>query len=365
MTIFQSIYEFLSGLFGPGMVSMMVTTLVYAAIPLIFIIIYGLIAILGEMKISAWVQDRLGPMRTGPKGMLQPIADILKLLQKEDTTPRAADKPLYWLAPWLIFVGSYATFAALPFSAAYIGARLNVGIFFILSMGAITVVSILLAGWGSDNKYSLISAMRSVAQIISYEIPVALAVLTVVIVSGSMDLQTIAKLQAGGIQNWFLLGGPKYIPGFGGHLNFVLIPVMLIAFGIYFVGSLAETNRVPFDVPEAESELVAGYHTEYSGMKFALFFLAEYASMFVVGSVAAVLFLGGWQSPFGLSLNGPGMEFVWFILKGLLFVFLQIWIRWTLPRMRVDQVMHVCWKVLIPFGLAAVTLASVFAIVLE
>ena len=365
MTIFSAIYEFFSSLIGPGMASNIVTTLVYAAIPIVFIIVYGLVAILGEMKISAWVQDRLGPMRTGPKGMLQPIADILKLLQKEDTTPRSADKPLYWLAPWMIFIGSYATFAALPFSAVYIGARLNVGIFYILSMGAITVVAILLAGWGSDNKYSLIGAMRSVAQIISYEIPVALAVLTVVIVAGSMDLQTITHLQSGGIQNWFLFGGPKNVAGFGGMTNLALIPVMLVAFGIYFIGSLAETNRVPFDVPEAESELVAGYHTEYSGMKFALFFLAEYGSMFVVGSVASVLFLGGWQSPLGNSLNGVGMEFVWFILKGLSFVFLQIWIRWTLPRLRVDQVMRICWKVLIPFGLAAVTLASVLAVALE
>src|SRR5665213_835567 len=365
MTIFQPIYEFLVGLLGPGMISLIVTTLVYAAIPLVFILAYGLIAILGEMKISAWVQDRLGPMRTGPKGMLQPVADILKLLQKEDTTPQSADKPLYWLAPWVVFIGSYAAFAALPFSAVYIGARLNTGVFYILSMSALAVVSILLAGWGSDNKYSMIGAMRSVAQIISYEIPVALAVITVVVVAGSMDLQTITNLQAGGIQNWFLFGGPKHLPGFGGELNLVLIPVMLVAFGIYFIGSLAETNRVPFDVPEAESELVAGYHTEYSGMKFALFFLAEYASMFAVGSVASVLFLGGWQSPFGNSLNGPAMGLLWFILKGLSFVFVQIWIRWTLPRLRVDQVMRVCWKVLIPFGLAAVAGASVIAVALE
>ncbi len=365
MTLFQLIYEFLSGPIGPGTLSTVLTTLAYAAIPLVFILAYGLVAILGEMKISAWVQDRLGPMRTGPKGMLQPLADILKLLQKEDTTPSAADKPLYALAPFVVFIGSYAVFAALPFSAIYVGARLNTGIFYVLSMGSLTVVSILLAGWGSNNKYSMIGAMRSVAQIISYEIPVALAVLTVVVIAGSMDLQTITNLQAGGIQNWFLFGGPKHIPGFGGEMNYVLIPVMLIAFGTYFIGSLAETNRVPFDAPEAESELVAGYHTEYSGMKFALFFLAEYASMFAVGAVASVMFLGGWQSPFGDFLNGPGMGFGWFILKGLSFVFVQIWIRWTLPRLRVDQVMRVCWKVLIPFGLTAVATASVLAVALK
>jgi NADH-quinone oxidoreductase subunit H len=361
--MFQSIYQYLASLLGPGTPSFIVTMVVYCALPLVFILIYALIAILGEMKISAWVQDRLGPMRTGPKGMLQPIADIMKLLQKEDTTPRSADKVLYFLAPWIVFIGSYAVFAVLPFTAVYIGARINTGVFYVLSIGSLVVVAILMAGWGSDNKYSMIGAMRSVAQIISYEIPVALAVLTVVVVAGSMDLQTITNLQAGGIQNWFLFGGPKHLAGFGGTMNYVLAPVMLIAFAIYFIGSLAETNRVPFDVPEAESELVAGYHTEYSGMKFSLFFLAEYASMFAVGTVAATLFLGGWQSPFGDT--SPIMGFAWFILKGLSFVFVQIWIRWTLPRMRVDQVMHVCWKVLIPFGLAAVAIASTLSVALS
>ena len=361
--MFQTVYQYLASLIGSGTPSFVVTMVVYCALPLVFILVYALIAILGEMKISAWVQDRLGPMRTGPKGMLQPIADIMKLLQKEDTTPRSADKVLYFLAPWIVFIGSYAVFAALPFTAVYIGARINTGVFYILSIGSLVVVAILMAGWGSDNKYSMIGAMRSVAQIISYEIPVALAVLTVVVVAGSIDLQTITNLQAGGIQNWFLFGGPKHLAGFGGTMNYVLVPVMLIAFAIYFIGSLAETNRVPFDVPEAESELVAGYHTEYSGMKFAIFFLAEYASMFAVGAIAATLFLGGWQSPFGDT--SPAMGLVWFILKGFSFVFVQIWIRWTLPRMRVDQVMHVCWKVLIPFGLAAVAISSTISVALS
>jgi NADH-quinone oxidoreductase subunit H len=316
--MFDFFYEYVASLIGASTLAIIMTTLVYAALPLVFILVYGLIAILGEMKISAWVQDRLGPMRTGPKGMLQPIADIMKLLQKEDTTPCSADKVLYFLAPWIVFIGSYAVFAALPFTAVYIGARVNTGVFYVLSIGSLVVVAILMAGWGSNNKYSMIGAMRSVAQIISYEIPVALAVLTVVVVAGSMDLQTITNLQSGGIQNWFLFGGPKHLAGFGGTMNYVLAPVMLIAFAIYFIGSLAETNRVPFDVPEAESELVAGYHTEYSGMKFALFFLAEYSSMFAVGSIAATLFLGGWQSPFGDT--SPIMGLVCFILKGISFV---------------------------------------------
>ena len=356
--IFFTLYEWFGRLIGVGWGSMIAATLLYSLIPLVFLLIYALLAILGEMKISAWLQDRVGPMRTGPKGMLQPVADILKLLQKESTEPGTADNKLFVLAPYMSFIAAYAAFAAIPFSAAYIGARLNTGVFYIVGISSFVVVAILMAGWGSHSKYSMIGAMRSVSQIISYEIPAVLAILTVVVVAGSMDMQTITQLQAGGIQNWFLFGGPKTIIGFGGSQNLILIPGMIIAFLVYFIASLAETNRVPFDVPEAESELVGGYHTEYSGMKFALFFLAEYANMFAVGAVASVLFLGGWQSPFGYALGGPAMGFVWFVLKGLLFVFAQIWIRWTLPRLRVDQVMYVCWKVLIPFGLAAITITS-------
>jgi NADH-quinone oxidoreductase subunit H len=351
--MFDSIQSFFRNIFGNVAGADIAAIAVYSAIPLLFILVYGLIAILGEMKISAWIQDRLGPMRTGPMGLFQPFADILKLLQKEDTTPLVADKKLYNAAPFMMFAGSYAAFAALPFSAAYIGARINTGIFFILSISSLVAVGIMMAGWGSNSKYSLMGAMRSVAQLISYEIPAGIAILTVVMAASSMDLQTITHLQAGGIQNWFIFGGPKNLAGYGGYANLWLMPFLIVSFLIYLVASLAETNRVPFDIPEAESELVAGFHTEYSGMKFALFFLAEYANMFAVAAIASVLFLGGWQSPFGEFLGGPVLGFLWFVLKGLFFVFLQICIRWTLPRLRVDQLMHVCWKVLIPFSIAA------------
>jgi NADH-quinone oxidoreductase subunit H len=356
--MFQDLNDLLISLLGKGDLADILAVVVYAAIPLVVILVYALVAILGEMKISAWLQDRLGPMRTGPWGILQPIADMLKLLQKEDTTPKLADKKLYNAAPFIVFIGSYLAFAALPFASIYAGARINAGIFYIVAVSGIVVVGILMAGWGSNNKYSLLGSMRSVAQIISYEIPAGLAILSVVMIAGTMDMQTITKLQQGGIQNWFIFGGPKSLIGFGGNYAWLLTPLMLVSFLSYVVASLAETNRVPFDIPEAESELVAGYHTEYSAMKFALFFLAEYANMFAVSAIASVLFLGGWNSPIPGFLDAPWMGFIWFIGKAFTFVMIQIWIRWTLPRLRVDQLMYICWKVMIPFGMATVLLVG-------
>lgn len=310
------------------------------AVPLVWIVPYALIVIYLERKVAAHMQDRLGPMRTGGwHGWAQTIADMIKLLQKEDIVPAAADKKLHKLAPFIIFIGSYATFAAIPFSSAYIGSNINIGILYIVAISSLAIVGILMAGWASNNKWSLFGAMRATAQIVSYEIPTVLALLAVVVIAGTMSLQEINHMQTGWFWNWFI---------------FQKFPFIFIAFIIYFIASLAETNRTPFDIPEAESELVAGYITEYSGMKFAMFMLAEFVNMFAVSAIAATLFLGGWNSPFGDFMSGPIWGVFWFLSKGMFFVFIQMWLRWTLPRLRVDQLMYVSWKVLTPWAFACI-----------
>jgi len=311
-----------------------------AFVPLLWILPFALFAVWWERKVAAHMQDRLGPMRTGGwHGWAQTIADILKLIQKEDVVPSAADRMLFTLAPFVVFIGAYAAYAALPFSAAYVGAGIHIGLFYIIAVSSLVVIGLLMAGWASNNKWSLFGAMRSAAQVVSYEIPIALSLLTVVMVVGSFDLQEITKAQSGSLLNWFV---------------FQKFPLLFIAAIIYFVASLAEVNRTPFDIPEAESELVAGYHTEYAGMKFALFFLSEYANMFAVSMIAVIIFFGGWNSPFGDFVSGPFWGAFWVISKSLGFIFLQMWLRWTLPRLRVDQLMYVGWKVLIPFSFAII-----------
>lgn len=310
-----------------------------AFVPLAWVVPFALFAVWWERKISAHMQDRLGPMRTGGwHGWAQTIADILKLIQKEDIIPTAADKTLFKLAPFVVFVGSYAAYAAIPFSAAYIGSEINIGLFYVIAISSLVVVGLLMAGWASNNKWSLFGALRSAAQIVSYEIPVALSLLTVVMVTGTFDLQAINRAQTGYFWHWLVFQNP----------------FLFIAAIIYFVASLAEVNRTPFDLPEAESELVGGYHTEYGGMRFALLFLAEYANMFAVSAIASTAFFGGWNSPFGDFLSGPLWGAFWFISKGMVFIFVQMWLRWTLPRLRVDQLMYVGWKVLIPFSFVLV-----------
>ena len=288
---------------------------------LVFVVVNALLLTWAERKVAGHMQRRIGPKEVGPFGLIQPIADAIKLLGKEILTPAKVDKPLYYLAPILIFVPVLVSFIVIPFDASLQVTDINVGILVILAFSSISVLSILMAGWGSENKYSLIGAVRSVAQNIAYEIPLLLALLPVIMLANSLSLKEIVEKQEG---LWFVVIQP-------------------LAFIIYFIASVAETNRTPFDLPEAESELVAGYHTEYSGMRFALFFLAEYTNIFIVSAIAATFFLGGYQGPFL-----PGI--VWFLLKSYFLVFVIMWLRWTYPRVRFDQLLNFAWKGLIPLA---------------
>jgi NADH-quinone oxidoreductase subunit H len=341
-------YQYFYDLTGSGILS----SLIVAVFPLVNVLLVVLIGVYLERKISAHMQDRLGPMRTGWHGTLQLIADFIKLLQKEDIKSKEFDKVLYNIAPVLIFTGSFAAYAAIPFSSKLIGSETEVGIFYIIAISGLVVPAILMAGWSSNNKYSLLGAMRSAAQIVSYEIPTALVILSMVMLSGTMSLDKFSSMQTSSFWNWNIFGGLG-----SGLSQILLIPFMIAGFIIIFLSTLAETNRTPFDIPEAESELVAGYFTEYCGMKYAMFMLSEYANMFAVSAIIVVLFFGGYQSPIGYLGNSLGAQWLipyeqgfWFLAKGWFFIFVQMWLRWTLPRLRVDQLMSLCWKYLIPYA---------------
>ena len=301
------------------------------------IAIFALVAIWVERKVAGHIQDRLGPMETGWHGVLQTLADAIKLLIKEDIIAGGIDRRLFVLAPVIVFMTALAVFVVFPVGENFIVADLNIGILYIVAISTLVVPGIIMAGWSSNNKWSLFGAMRSAAQIVSYEVPVGLAIVCAVMAAGSLSMQTIVESQAGGFWNWLI---------------FSKFPFGFIAFFIYFVASLAEINRTPFDLPEAESEIVAGYMTEYSGMRWSFFFLAEYGNMLAVGAIATTLFLGGWQTPISLLSFIPGP--VWFTAKTMFLVFVHIWLRWTLPRLRVDQLMYVCWKVLTPFAFVSI-----------
>jgi len=331
--------------------------------------INAMVAVYMERKVSAFMQDRLGPMEVGIFGFKggkkfwggigQTIADGIKLLAKEDIIPNDADKLMMVVAPFIIFTGAFLTFIGLPFSEHLVVSNFNIGIFYIIAMSSVGVIGIILAGWSSNNKWSLYGAMRSAAQIISYEIPLSLSLLLVVLVSGSLGIGEIVQWQAD--HRWFIIHSP----------------FTLIAFGIYFISGLAETNRTPFDVPEAESELVAGWMTEYSGFRWGLFFISEYANMLIVAFVASIVFLGGWLSPFQilnlpfidiipiswLLFDGPIWGIFWLFAKAISLIFAMMWFRWTFPRLRVDQLMYLCWKVFIPFALANVILVSIWELI--
>lgn len=326
---------------------------------LAFISVFALVAIWFERKISAHMQDRLGPMETGGwHGWSQTIADMIKLLLKEDIVPDAADRPLFRLAPFVVLAGSVAAFAVLPFGAHLIGSDLNIGIYYVVAVSSLVVIGILLAGWASNNKWALYGAMRSASQMLSYEIPVSLSLLVPILLVNSLGMQDLVGVQAGGFWNWTVFS----------HL-----PFAIVAFVIYFWASLAEVNRTPFDLPEGESEIVAGYHVEYSGMRWAMFYLAEYANMFLVSGVATTVFLGGWYAPFPFlevsAESSPfwhnALGFFWFSGKAFMLVLVQQWLRWTLPRLRVDQLMHVCWKVFLPFSFANILLVSLWVVLFD
>ena len=334
----------------------MVDTLVVPLLKIIILLNAVLVAVtymvLLERKVIAWVQSRLGPMRVGPYGALQPIADAVKLLTKEDITPARADRWVFTLAPIIVMVPALIVFAVIPFgpevdlfgrSVPLYITDVNVGLLYIVSVASLGVYGIILAGWASNSKYPLLSSLRASAQLISFEVAVIMTLVSMVLMAGTLSMVGIVESQReAGL--WFAFAQP-------------------VAFVVFFIGGLAETNRAPFDLPEAEQELTGGFHTEYSGMRFALFFLAEYANMIVISCVATTLFLGGWLRPFP-SVEALGfLEFVpswiWFLFKTFVFLYVFLWIRATLPRYRYDQLMRLGWKVLIPIAIGNVVVTGV------
>jgi len=329
-----------------------VTPELIAHLTLIVVVFFALqisaaVLVYMERKVAGLIQQRYGPYLVGPYGLLQPLADILKLVMKEELRPKAADKLLFYLAPVLSATAAFAAFAVVPFGAdtTFFGlldhpihlaaADVNVGLLVIFAISSMGVYGIVLAGWSSNNKYSLLGGLRASAQMISYEVAYGLSFAAVIMLSGSLSLRTIVDQQAGA---WHMFGLPV-LP------HWYLFP-QFFGFCIFLTAGVAETNRAPFDFPEAEQELVAGYHTEYSSMSFALFFLAEYINMVTVSAVATDLFLGGWHGP--LPLDGTGLEWINFFIKTFALLFFYIWMRWTLPRYRYDQLMEFGWKWLLP-----------------
>ena len=302
-------------------------------------LVFAIVMIFMERKVCAAFQCRLGPTRVGFWGVLQVFADVFKMLIKEIIDIKDSDRILYNLAPFLVIMSSLITFSCLPFAEGLQVLDFNIGVFFIMAASSFGILGILLAGWSSSNKFSMIGAMRSGGQMISYELSMGLCILTLVVLSGTMQISEIVETQTRG---WFIVRG--HIPA-------------IIAFIIYIIAGNAETNRAPFDLPEAESELTAGFHTEYSGMGFGLFYVAEFMNMFIISGIASTLFLGGWAPLYIPGLEGfneamcwiPGI--VWFLGKTFFVIWLMMWIRWTFPRMRIDQVLVLEWKYLVPIGL--------------
>lgn len=289
-----------------------------------------------ERKVVARIQNRLGPNRVGPWGLLQIFADMIKMLTKEDIVPTNADKVLHTLAPVVTMIPITLVLAVLPWGRGMAAVDLNIGVLYVIALSSLGTIGIFMAGWSSNNKYALLGGMRAIAQVLSYEVPQVLAIVAIVLMAGSLSLVQIVEAQSGwGGLRWFLFA----------------IPVGPIAFLIYMISAIAEVNRTPFDLPEGESEIVAGHHTEYSGMKWGLFYMAEYLNLFIVCAIATTLFLGGWQGP----LLPP---WIWFMAKTMLLILVAMWVRGTFPRLRMDQLMKFAWQVLVPISLVNIVLTS-------
>jgi NADH-quinone oxidoreductase subunit H len=317
-------------------VEMVLIALVYLGV----FAIAGLFLVLLERRVAAWFQLRIGPNRVGFQGLLQTMADALKLVSKELTGTERADKFLYNLAPYFVIISALMALAVIPFTSEFQAFDINIGIFFLIAISSVGVIGILLGGWASNNKFALIGAMRSGVQTISYELSIGLSLLTMILLTGSLQLSEIVEVQKDG---WLIVQG--HIPA-------------VIAFMIYMIAGTAETNRAPFDMVEAESELGAGFHTEYSGMKFAYFFLAEFINMFLIAAIATTVFFGAWLSPFGITESIPWLGVFWFLLKTFVLVFLMMWFRWTFPRLRVDQLLTLEWKYLLPINLVNIVIMA-------
>ena len=317
--------------------AMVIVALIY----LIIFAVAGLYLVLLERKVAAWFQLRIGPNRVGYWGLFQTMADALKLVSKELTGTVKADKLLYNLAPYFVIIASLMALAVFPFTQEFQAFDINIGIFFLIAISSIGVIGVLLGGWSSNNKFALIGAMRCGVQTISYELSIGLSLLTMVLITGTLQLSEVVEVQK---QGWLIVQG--HIPA-------------IIAFMIYIIAGTAETNRAPFDMVEAESELGAGFHTEYSGMKFAYFFLAEFINMFIIASIATTIFFGAWLSPFGITESIPWLGVFWFLGKTLVIIFLMMWFRWTFPRLRVDQLLTLEWKYLLPINLVNMVVMAI------
>jgi NADH-quinone oxidoreductase subunit H len=342
ISITKTINDWIFSIMPESVATLTIWILVAAAYLALFAVA-GLYLVLLERKVAAWFQLRLGPNRVGPGGIFQTMADALKLVSKELTSTDRIDKFLYNLAPYFVIVAALIAIGVFPFSKQFQAFDINIGVFFLIAVSSIGVIGILLGGWASNNKFALIGAMRSGLQTISYELSVGLSILTMVLLSGSLQLSEIIEVQRTG--GWLIVQG--HIPA-------------IIAFLIFMVAGTAETNRAPFDLVEAESELGAGFHTEYSGMKFAYFFLAEFINMFIIASIAVVLFFGGWLSPFGITDSITWFpESIWFLIKVLVIIFIMMWFRWTFPRLRVDQLLTLEWKYLLPMNLVNIVIMAI------